>query len=165
MNFVKVISTQFDKFKKRLIKVRNLGLDDVQTPFESSPFGLDSNPIEGMVAVYSRTEHESDQVIVGYLNKNQIAEPGESRLFSTDSDGNIVFDIILKNDGTAEIGGNGDNLIRFSPLNSEMESLQTFINTELTKIQTGIVGAGGSYTPGSLDIDISGARIDEVKTL
>jgi len=60
--------------------------------------------------------------------------------------------------------GDADNAVRFAPLDSNLQSLVSSIQCELVKIATGIAAAGGSYTPGTLSLDIDAAKIDEIKT-
>ena len=165
MNLVKVISTEFDNAKKRIVKVLRFGKSDAQTPFETSPYGVDSNPVKGMVAVYAATGIKGKAVLIGYLNKNQLADVGETRLFSTDANGELKFYTWLKNDGTLELGGNANNLVKYTPLNTAAAQLALDINAELVKIAAGVAAGGGSYTPATISIDISGAKIDEIKTL
>ena len=62
------------------------------------------------------------------------------------------------------MGGDTDNLVRYNPLNQSMGDLQNFINTQLQAIATGITAAGGTYTPGTLTIDISDAATPKIKT-
>ena len=35
-----------------------------------------------MVAIFAETSNNSEAVIIGYINKNQVAGPGEKRIFS-----------------------------------------------------------------------------------
>lgn len=164
MNITTILETFFDS-GKRILKVLRLGKNDVQTSFESSPFGFDSNPVKEMKAIYSKTESSGQSVIIGYINKSQIAEVGESRIFSTDTDGNLVFSLHLKNDGTAEFGGNSDNLIRYLQLNNALSLEVQKINVELVKIATGLNAiVPGSYVHTPVTVDISAAKIDEIKT-
>lgn len=163
MRFTKVISS-FVKNTKMLIKVFVLGNKDVQTPVQVSPYGVDGNPIKDMIALYAPTNEYGQNAIVGYIHKNYKAEPGELRLFCTDTNGAEKFFVWLKKDGSIEIGGNADNAVRYSPLNTAMTQLQTDINTQLALISAGISAAGGSYTPGNISIDISGSKIDDIKT-
>jgi hypothetical protein len=164
-NIVKVLSTFFDKLNRREIKVLRYGKSDVQTALETSPYGIDSNPIEGMMAIYAETNEKGKTVIVGYLNKNQLSESGEIRLYSTDDQGELKTYLWLKKDGNIELGGNSDNLVRYSPLDSALKNLALSINQQLTLIASGITTAGGAYTPQQIDIDIADAKIDEIKTL
>lgn len=183
MNLVKVISTSWDDIGRTLVKVLRLGNKDIQTPLEATPYGTDSNPVKDMIAIYSQTQTKGDAVIIGYLNKNRLADIGEHRLFSTDSDGNLSTYVWLKNDNTMEIGGDTDNMVRYSELKSAFDELKsdfnTFVttkyNTHVHPITVGGVtpGAGvgtGTSTPtvssGSPSTaDISGAKITEIKTL
>lgn len=163
MNLSKVISSEFDNLKKRLVKVLRFGKDDVQTAQEAAPFGTDSNPIKDMIAVYMPTSERGKNVIVGYLNKNQLAEVGEHRIYSTDSGGELKAYVWLKNDGNIELLGTGDNLVKYSPLNQELQEFKTAIQAELVKIQAGLTGVGGAYAPGSLTVNISDAKIEKIK--
>lgn len=158
-----VISTAINA-AKRLVKVRYKGNDDIRDMRDAGPFGIDSNPAKGWIAVYAHTQENGKDVIVGYVNKNALAAVGETRLFSTNADGAQQTYIWLKADGTMELGGDADNAIRYTPLSNEMTSLANFINTELAKVATGLAGVGGAYTPGTCSIDISAAKIDEIKT-
>lgn len=149
----------------RMIKIIRMGDADVQTADEASPAGMDSCPISDMVAVFSETSVKGEPVIVGYLNKNQLAKEGEVRFYSTDTNGGQKFYTWLKNDGTYEIGGNDHNLVRFTPLNQGLQSLVDFINMQLPMIAAGISTGGGSYTPGTAELNIDASKIDEIKTL
>ncbi len=148
----------------RTLKAIVLGKDDVRTALEVTPFGVDSNPTEGLMAIYVETSAKGDRIIVGYLNTNQLAEVGGTRIFSTDKDGNAATSIYLRADGTIEVRGTGDNMVRYIPLDSGLQSFKSQIQAELALIAAGIAAAGGSYTPGTLSVDISGAKIDEIKT-
>ena len=175
MNIIaNILSTTFDSVKRRLIKVRVLGVTDIRTAFETNAFGIDSNPIKDMRAIYAETANKGERVIIGYLNKNQLAAVGETRLFSTDANGNIKTYIWLKNDATIEIGGNTKHMVRFEELQTAFNQLKTDFNNLVTKfnshVHTGVTTGGGSSattpTPGTASTaDITGAKIDTVKTL
>jgi hypothetical protein len=147
------------------VKVLRYGKSDIQTPTEASPHGIDSNPVKDMIAVFSDTEESGKPVIIGYLNKNRVADVGELRLFSTDKDGKEVFYAYLKNDGTMELGGKVDNLLRFIPLDAALQQMAIDLNIELVKISAAISALGGAYGVTPISIDISQAKIDEIKTL
>jgi len=167
IKLVTIISAAFDDAKKRIVKINVMGKNDTQTAIQAAPFGIDSNPVKNMIAVYAKTSEVGRTVLIGYLNKEQIAEVGETRIFATDENGGKLTKgyIHLKNDETIEIGGNIDNMIRFNKLDSSLQSFKNQIQAELVLIATGITAGGGSYTPNSLSLDISSSKIDEIKTL
>jgi hypothetical protein len=159
-----VISTAL-KDAYRIVKVLCLGKDDIREADEAAPFGIDSNPVANMIAVYAPTIDKSEAVIIGYLNAEQLAAPGEVRMYSTDADGKMKIYTWLKADGTMEIGGDADNMVRYTALNTAMQNFKTLINAELTKVQAGISGVGGAYVKADVSVDISAAKITEIKTL
>jgi hypothetical protein len=175
MNIItNIISTTFDSVKRRLIKVRVLGLNDIRTAVEVSPFGIDSNPLKDMRAIYAETANKGDRVIIGYINKNQLAAVGEMRLFSTDAHGNLKTYIWIKNDATIEVGGNAHHMTQYEGLQTAFNQLKTDFNNLVTKfnshVHTGVQTGGGSSaitpTPGTASTaDITGAKIETVKTL
>jgi hypothetical protein len=165
IKFAKVISTQFDDVKRRLIKVLRMGRSDVQTPNEVMPFGIDSSPIKDMIALHVETDQLGRRVIVGYLNKNQVAKNGETRLFSLDAQGNLKAFLHLKNDGSIELNGNSDNLVRYTPLDTALQSQATAINTELGKIAAVLNGIiPGSYVVTPVSINTSQSKINDLKS-
>lgn len=141
-----------------------MGLNDTRTAEEAAPYGIDSNPIKDMIAVYSETSAKGDPVIIGYINVNQLADIGENRLYSTDENGVLKTFIWLKNDGQIWFGGNAKNMTRFQELESGFNQLRDDFNSFLTHVH------GGSGTPPTPPVapstaDISGAKIEEIKTL
>ncbi len=157
----------------RIVKVLRYGKDDVQEAEQVAPFGIDSNPIKNMSAIYADTAVKGEPVLIGYINEKQLAKVGETRLFSTDEKGNLKTYLWLKNDGTIEIGGNSDNMVRYSKMAEAFEQLRSdfnaFVNLFNSHIHTGgtISGSTGTTaTPGSgSTADITESKIDEIKTL
>jgi hypothetical protein len=96
-----------------------------------------------------------------------VAQKGEVRLYSTNEAGDSVqFYLLCKNDGTAEIGGTTHNLVRYTPLNTALQSEKNLIMQNFAAIATAINAiVPGAYTPINVTVDISGAKIDEIKTL
>jgi hypothetical protein len=133
----KTISTELDSLKRRLVKVLRYGKSDVQTCIQALPYGVDSNPIKDMVAVYCETSEKGKVAIVGYFNKNQLAEVGEYRTFSTDENGVVKFYTWLKNDGTMEIGGDTNFAVKYNELKSEYDKTKTYLTT--LKTATGAI--------------------------
>lgn len=176
INIVNIISTAFDKAQRRIPKFLRLGRGDVQTAFECSPSGLDSNPIPKKKAIYLNTGDKGKDVIVGYISQGQKAGIGEIRLYSTDDEGAEKTFLWLKNDGNLEVNGSDDNLARFSELKKGHDQLVKDHNALLNKFNLHIhpfvglaVGVPGvtsvttsTDTPSTSNID--GAKIDNVKT-
>ena len=176
---IKVISSKIDDTSRRLVKSLGYGNDDVQETLNVAPFGDDSCPIKDIVAIYSSTSDIGNPVVIGYINKNQISEVGEKRIFSTDADGVEQIALHLKNDGTAEFGGNTDFMVRYSALETAFNTVKSDLNSLITAynshthITTATVAA--TPTPGIIaptlatgtptTADISGAKISEIKTL
>ncbi|WP_300440730.1 hypothetical protein [Christiangramia sp.] len=145
---------------KRILKVLQYG---PKTSKVSAPFGDDSNPIKDMTAILAETGVNGEPIILGYINKSQIAKVGEKRIFSLKENGELSSFIWLKNDETIEIGGNLDFAVRFNKLKEALDVRDQDINAELTKIATGITAAGGTYTPTPISTDISAAKNDKIK--
>ncbi len=146
---------------KRILKVEQFG---AKTAFESLPFGIDSNPVKGMTAIYAETSNDSESLIIGYINENQLAELGETRLFSVDENKSLKSFIWLKNDGKIELNGSDYSSTRFEPLNTALNAEKDLINIELNKIAVAINAiVPGSYTPVPINLDISSSQNSDVK--
>ena len=164
MQLTKVISSYKNNIAQRLIKVLRFGRSDNHNSYQALPHGIDSVPVKDMIAVYGSTNTKGDSVIIGYLSRDVIAEVGELRLYSTDSGGAEQVYIHLTNTGNMELNGNFDNAVRYNPLEQGLTNQNTQILAELAKISAAIAGVGGSYTVGTVQIDISAAKINEIKT-
>ncbi len=154
-----IILSRVKSATSEFVKILRYGKNDVQTSDQYLPAGIDSKPVKEQMAVQGTTSDKGETVILGYLIESDKTNPGEFRIFATDSDGVEVFSMYFKNDGTVEFGGNADNLIRFTGLNT---ALQTFIGDLNTKLAAAFTALGGSW-PGT-SLDISGAKIDEIKS-
>jgi hypothetical protein len=176
VNIVKVLSSEADKVKQRVVKILRYGKNGVQTGLEATPYGIDSNPIKDMVAIYLETGSRGDTVIVGYINKNQLAKPGELRLYATDKDGAQKFYTWMKDDGTYEIGGNTKHMARFEELETGFNTLKTDLNNLISAFNAHMHATAGTGppvppTPGSgipaiaSTASIASAKINEIKTL
>jgi hypothetical protein len=174
MNFVTTISTKVEKLK-RVIKFLRYGKSNTQTSSQIAPHGIDSNPVQDMVALYARTEEKGKTVIIGYINKNVLAEVGETRIYSTDSDGELQTYIWLKNDGTMHIGGDADFMVRYNKLAEVIDEIKNDIGT-LKQVFTNWVpvandgGAAlktgsGAWAGTAFTKNIEDAKIEEIKKL
>jgi len=164
LSLTKVISSTLNNLGNLVVKLTKSGKSDHRNVIEASPYGLDSNPIKGMVAIYSDTEVRGNPVVIGYVNKNRVAKVGESRLFSTDSDGELQFYVWLTNDGKLELGGTGRHLVAFEQTKIGLDNLVLLINAELVKAQAAITVAGGVYAMVPVSVNIDTAKINEITT-
>lgn len=147
----------------RIIKSFGRSKRDVSTSYSAASWGDDSAPLPNSDLVHSSTGAD-ETVILGVINKNQIALPGEKRIFATNEGGDVMVAIYLKRDGTIEIAGNADNAVKFSKLDSATQKFVTDINIELGKIAAGIATGGGAYDVSPISIDLSAAKNDKIKT-
>tara|TARA_B100000953_G_C18034140_1_gene423816 strand:- start:340 stop:828 length:489 start_codon:yes stop_codon:yes gene_type:complete len=158
LSYSKIKSYLIDNF--RIAKVIQYG---AKTAKVASDFGDDSAALKDMTAIYADTGVSGKSVIVGYLNKNQIAKEGEKRIFSLKPDGSLSGYLHLKNDGTCCLMGEENTAVRFTPLDTAISSKDQLIVGELAKIATAISSVGGTYTPGPVTTDLSLAESKDVK--
>ena len=148
-----IISSSIDK-GRRILKILRLGKDDIQTSFESMPYGIDSVPVKDLIAIQMETGERGKTVIVGYINKNQIADVGELKIFATNAQGAEQGFIHLKNNG----------VVKFIPLDSGLQAQTTAINVELVKIAVGLNAiVPGSYVHTPVTVNITGSKVATVK--
>jgi len=159
ITFAKIKSATFE-LGKRILKFEEFG---AKTASESMPFGIDSNPIENMIAIHSTTSNNAESVIIGYINKNQIADIGESRMYSLDANGVLKAFVYCKNDGILLLNGDSYSGVRYEPLKSGLDNQNDLINAELLKIQTAITTLGGSYAHTTVQIDVTTSKSETVK--
>lgn len=151
----------------RILKVFEFG---AKTANVIAPFGDDSAALKDMIAIYGSTSNVGESIIIGYINKNQIATPGEKRIFSLDENGELSFAIHLRTDGTCEIGGAGDFAVRYNELETAFNQLKSDLNDLITSYNThihtdsvmGLTTATPSQGTPSV-ADITPAKISEIK--
>ena len=167
------VNDSFTEKTKRFIKVLGFGKNDVQTPDQIAPFGIDSNPVKGMLAVQIESSVIGESVVMGYIHKDVIAAKGETHIFSTDEDGVEQFRIKLRDNGTVEIGGDADNAVRYSKMAERVDELkgdlndlkQVFASWIVTPQDGGLAlkTALATYFATPIAKQISAAKIDEIK--
>jgi hypothetical protein len=161
----KVTKSAINSIKNRIVTA--MGYNVIST-VEVAPGGIDCPPVAGQLALYIETAKRNSPVFVGYVNKGLMAEPGERRIFAVDSSEAETVRVWLYGDkveigGTGAKGSNINHAVQWEALNTSMQNdIVTFINTQLGLIATGIAGGGGSYTPGTMSIDISAAKEDNI---
>jgi len=172
---IKILSSSVDKLNRRVLKYLRYGKSDVQTSLEVAPYGIDSNPIKDLVAVFAETNENGRTVILGYLNKNQKAKPGEWRAFATNAQGDEKFYIWMKDTGIMEIGGDQNYAVKFNELKTEFNKLKDDYNNLVSTFNshthilalsagtgTAAVPAVGGNTNSS---DIDNAKNEKIKTI
>lgn len=173
MRIAKIFSSKITDIKQRLVKVLRLGRDDTRQGLDVGPPGDDSPPVKDMVAIYSDTGVKGEEVVVGYIDKNKVASPGEKRFFSRDSNGNEATFLFMRNDGTIEIAGDGDHIVRYSELKNAFDELKSDLNDLITIFNTHSHAYTSDFTTPtsppstsatSSSADVSGSKVDEVKT-
>lgn len=168
---VNIESSKPDSQGQRTVKVVRLGRFDVRDRHVIAPQGVDAAPTKNRKGVFMDTSALGQEVIAGVVNGNQKAEAGEIRLFAEDTEGNEVFSIHLKKDGTVEMGGAEYNLTRYQQLEQGFNELRDRFNELVLAYNTHIhPSTSGTLSPtatqaASSSADISGAKINELKTL
>lgn len=157
------IVATYKKIENGLYKVLGFGKSDTRTVQQVSPAGFESTPLQGKKVVLSQTSNIDVNTCLGEIKLKTETKDGETRIYSEDENG-ILFEIFLKEDGKCYLGGNVDNAVRYLPLNTGLQDFIINLNLELVAIASGIASAGGSYTPTPQSIDVSGSKIDEVRT-
>lgn len=171
MNIVTTDSTLVENLK-RIVKFLRFGKKDVQTSTQYTPHGIDSNPVKGMKAIYAETGEKGKTVIIGYLSKSVLAAVGETRIFSTDSNGALKAWTWYKADGTIEMLGSAKNMVRFQELETGFNQLKSDLNTFITAYNSHMHPTAGTGPPSpptatgsSSSASIADAKIEEIKTL
>lgn len=149
----------------------------VETSKQVNQFGIDGVAPKGCIAVVSETLGNGEQVTIGYINKKALTQlnVGDSCIYSTNDSGEVQSTIIMRNDGTAELLGNTDNLVRYSKLKEDLDKTNDVINAIVNSLKnwTTAPSDGGAalkaYFLTELGIKVVGtyesSKIDEIKTL
>lgn len=156
-------SEKIDKLKRRIVKVLTLGRSAVSEAFEVSPHGISASAPKGAKAVFSESMGNGEKLLLGYLNTNQGGvESGGFKIYATDDNGEEQIFIYLRPNGQIEFGGNDDNLVRFSDLETAFNQLKQDFNTHT---HAGITSGPSSTPPPTVTstADIAPAKINEFK--
>lgn len=171
MNVVKIIET-FVEGGRRIVKALRYGRDDVQTSKQVTPYGFECNPVRDSIGLYTSTATRNRTYVMGYISESNETAPGECRVFSTDADGGVQIAFHYKADGTVEMGGDADNAVRYSKLESAFNELKSDVNDLVIKYNAhthGVISLGAPTGPAAplgspSAADITAAKIDELKT-
>jgi len=154
----------------RYIKAVVTGKSDVQETLQVTQFGIDSNPVDNINAVYANTLVNNLPVALGIIydsGKYNIAEKGETRLFSTSGNGTLMFNVWLRADGSILIGQSPtpsdyvNFLIKWNEFDTTMQAYLTDLNEAIAALAT---SAGGAYAPPTPP-DFNSSKTDNIKTI
>jgi hypothetical protein len=131
--------------------------------------GIIGNPPKGAKGL--RIRIGSLDIIISSLNYKVAlpANPGETKVYSTDPDGVEKAGTIYRNDGSQEINGENDFAIRFSEMKAAFNELKQDLNDAISTYNshTHPTPSGPSSPPAQLQIsstaDMSDAKVDTVK--
>jgi len=148
LNIAKVISSTNNEH--RSVTVSGWGKGFARTPTEVGPFGVDSSPIPGMQAAYNETSMSGAPVLLGYVNISALAQPGEYRQYSTDTDGNLMGEIWLHNTGLISIKNQEQSLL------TNLQNLINHLSSFMTNVNTGFADLFATIgsPPPSVNADI-----------
>lgn len=151
IGIVKVISTSLDKLKRLTVKSLFMGSvegghGDTRDAINAAPYGIDSNPINDTRALYCTTTTKGKYYTFAYINQGSKSLPGETRIFSTDTNGQLQAYMWLKNAGNImELNGNDNWAVKYTETKAELDKLKSTLDTLVTKWNSFC----GSYAPGS----------------
>jgi len=120
-------------------------------------------PLEGLTAIYSDTSNKDESIIIGYINKNQLAEVGASRMYALGESGEVSGFVYVRASGVIELNGPDFSAVRFQPLQEATDQANSLINAELTKISAAIATLGGSYIVSNITTDLTDTESQTVK--
>lgn len=164
-----------------VIKIRAAG-DELNWPLEVN---------EQVACMMSFTDDDRGDtgVILGAINNDEDVPDEDAGLkklrlkfsdgasFEYDKDGHVM-QMLMEDGGKMEydgkwkieaadneiqLQGSAHNLVKHTPLDTGLQNFITALTVELGLISAGIAAGGGSYTPGVLTLDISGAKVNELK--
>lgn len=141
-----------------LLQVEISDPDDVQTVQLMNPAGENSNPPDGSQVLIIDIGSAFKVAVATDDGIEPFGSPGDKQIYS--SDGAIIKAFInLLTSGIIELNGANDFAVRFNALDTQLQGLITDINAALATKDD------GSGTAGTLALDISSAKVDEVKII
>ena len=100
-----------------------------------NPGGVDYNPTENTEAlIIPINSNNADNAVIGYRDEiAPIADSGEKKSYSTNSDGSAIKAYVFyRNSGNLEVNGNADFAVRFNALQTAFDQLKSDFNTQIT---------------------------------
>ncbi len=178
---INVISTALDKLKR--INVKSLflgnvtnGRGDVREAVQAGPYGFDSNPIAGTRGLYTTTQKKGAYYTYAYLYQDSKAQPGESRMFSTDTEGAFKFNVWLTASGEMLMGDSDvktaytNFAVKFNELKTEFNllksshnSLVSLYNSHIHPAIDSVTSAPVTVSPTASQATANSSNIDNAK--
>ena len=145
----------------RLLQVRISNDSDIQTVQYMPTSGDDSPPQNGdnVVVIGIGPAFQVAFAVQDSVVPSMVA--GEKKLYSRDSGGAISAFINFLASGILELNGNADFAVRFSNLETMITNLNTKYDAHTHADP--VSGSTGIPSNAPLGLDISGAKIDEIK--
>lgn len=142
-----------------LLQVEITDEDDIQTVELFNQSGEDYIPPIGSDVIVAEI---APNWKIGIATKDDITPTmleGERKLYSQDA-GSIKAFINLLKTGVIELNGNGDFAVRFDALDTAIQTFITALNAAFVLKQD-----AAAQTSPALTLDISAAKVDEVKLI
>lgn len=144
-----------------LIQVKGLNSEVITDMEYPTAYGFEAKPTQGQV-VFVNVNGNRDQSIALLIhdreNKPTDLEDDETQLYSK-------FNNYVKcnKDAEVEVNGSADYAVAYDDLEPKLQDIITAFNAEMLKIQTAIAALGGAYTPTTLVVDFTVAKVDKVR--
>lgn len=127
----------------------DIGGDDIHTSQIFASVGEDSQPLATDYSVSVSTPGSGKRAIIGWIdskNKNK-SNPGAKRQYSRDSEGNVVAEFILDNDGSVTVNNDNGSIVLESGGNVVINGVTIDASGNITSpatitADTDVVGGG-----------------------
>lgn len=153
-----------------LLQVEITDPDDIQTVEYMTPSGEDANPPNGSDVAIVSVGNAYKIAITADNGVEPVMAPGEKRLYSTSTSGDVAADLKFLTDGVAELNGNGDFAVRFLKLKEAFDQLKNDYNTHISNYNIHVHSnpEGGNtgvptVTDSETEADMAFAKVENVK--
>lgn len=177
-NLIEISSTKLDSYPgddsgDSIIATLKGSAENGETAQVHGGPGIFSNPAKSVKGV--RLRIGSIDVVISAINyKVPFPEtPGETKVFSTDGEGEEKAAAIFRTDGTIELNGSDDNAVSYADLKTALDNFKASIDSAISGAITGHTHPGVTSGPSStgpgagaapaVTVDISAAKVEEVK--
>lgn len=134
-----------------VVKVACYGKSDIHTLKNCTPYGIDTCPVDKSKGVMAKTENVADKILIGIVNKDNKALPGQIRLYEKDG-----FEVWLRN-GKIEIGGNENFAVKYNELKAELDKTNDLLTGIINILNGDPIPEPGNGSPSALQTSLKGA--------